>query len=153
MLSLIGEVSVDLILAVLMLQTKLHPQDSHDKNGSHQSGSSRVPLGPTCYYSKQKGHVKTECPALAKMTRQNAIVAPPRLKDVDLNPDVIGQEKIPDVYRPFVSHGTISLVGSVEERPVTILRDTGIPVSRTRVSYPFQINQRQDLMCCCRVWN
>ena len=31
------------------------------------------------------------------MTRQNAIVAPLRSKDVDLNPDVIGQEKIPDV--------------------------------------------------------
>ena len=44
---------------------------------------------------------------------------------VDLNSDVMGQEKIPDVYGPFVSHGTISLVGSVEERPVTILRDTG----------------------------
>ena len=144
MLSLIGEVSVDLILAVLMLQIKLHPQDSRDKNGSHQSSSSRVAVleyhlahvlllqTERTYYCKQKGHVKTECPALAKMTRQNAIVAPLRSKDVDLNPDVIGQEKIPDVYGPFVSHGTISLVGSVEERPITILRDTGIPVSHTR---------------------
>ena len=49
------------------------------------------------------------------------------VEGIDLNPDVIGQEKIPDVYGPFVSHGTISLVGSVEERPVTILRDTGHP--------------------------
>ena len=102
-----------------------NPQDSHDNNGSHQSGSSRVPLGPMCYYCKQKGHVMTECPALAKKTRQNAIVAPPRLKDVDLNPDVMGQEKILDVCGPFVLHGTISLDGFVEERPVTILRDTG----------------------------
>ena len=66
------------------------------------------------------------------MTHHNGIVAPPRLKDVDLNPNVIGQEKIPYMYGPFVLHGTIFLVGSVEERPVTILRDTDIPISRTR---------------------
>ena len=34
-----------------------NPQDSRDKNGSHQSGSSRVPLGPMCYYCKQKAHI------------------------------------------------------------------------------------------------
>ena len=28
-------------------------------------------------YCKRKGHVKTECPALAKKTRLNTIVAPP----------------------------------------------------------------------------
>ena len=67
-----------------------------DRNGSHQTGNSRVPPGPTCYYCKQKGHVKTECPALAK-NRQNAIVTPPRQKDVDLNHDVMVQEKVPDV--------------------------------------------------------
>ena len=37
-----------------------------DRNSSHQCGNSRVPPGPTCYYCKRKGHVKTECPALAK---------------------------------------------------------------------------------------
>ena len=42
--------------------------------------------------------VNGKCPALTKKTRQNAVVAPPRLKDVDLNPDVMGQEKIPEVY-------------------------------------------------------
>ena len=96
-----------------------------DKNGSHQTGNSRVPPGPTCYYCKRKGHVKTECPALAKKTRQNAIVAPSKQKDVDLNHEVMGQEKVPEVYEPFVSQGTVSFVGSGEENPVTILRDTG----------------------------
>ena len=96
-----------------------------DKNGSHQTGNSRVPPGPTCYYCKRKGHVKTECPALAKKTRQNAIVAPSKQKDVDLNHEVMGQEKVPEVYEPFVSQGTVSFVGSGEENPVTRLRDTG----------------------------
>ena len=96
-----------------------------DKNGSHQTGNSRVPPGPTCYYCKRKEHVKTECPALAKKTRQNAIVAPSKQKDVDLNHEVMGQEKVPDVYEPFVSQGTVSFVGSGEENPFTILRDTG----------------------------
>ena len=52
-----------------------------------------IPLGPMCYYCKWKGHVKTECPALAKKICQNALVAPPRLNDVDLNPDVMGQRR------------------------------------------------------------
>ena len=100
-----------------------------DRNGSHQSGNSRVPPSPTCYYCKRKGHVKTECPALAKKTRQNAIVAPPRVKDINSAHAVVGQEKVPDVYEPFVSQGTVSLVGSGEENPVTILRDTGVSQS------------------------
>ena len=50
-----------------------------------------IPLGLMCYYCKWKGHVKTECPALAKKICQNALVAPPRLNNVDLNPDVMGQ--------------------------------------------------------------
>ena len=69
-----------------------------------------------CYYCKWKGHVKTECPALAKKICQNALVAPPRLNDVDLNPDVMGQEKIPDVRYPLLA---------LEGRPITILSDTG----------------------------
>ena len=85
-----------------------------------------------CYYCKWKGHVKTDCPALAEKIHQNALVAPPRLKDVDLNPDMMGQEKIPDVYGPFVSHGTISLVGSGRETNYNIKRYRGIPVSCTR---------------------
>ena len=97
----------------------------HDKSNSRQSDNSRVPSGPTCYYCKRKGHVKTECPALAKKTRQNAIVAPPKQKDVDWNQAVMGQDKVPDVYEPFVSQGKVSLVGSGEENTVTILRDTG----------------------------
>ena len=28
-------------------------------------------------------------------------------------------------YEPFVSQGTVSLIGSLEESPVIILRDTG----------------------------
>ena len=61
-----------------------------DRNGSHQTGNSRVPPGPTCYYCKWKGHVKNECPALAKKTHQNVIVAPLKQRDVDLNHDVMG---------------------------------------------------------------
>ena len=88
------------------------------------------------------------------MTRQNAIVAPLRLKDVDLNPDVIGQEKIPDVYGPFVSHGTISLVGSVEERPSYNIKRYGASQSLVLESVlSFSDKSETGLKCCCRVWN
>jgi len=34
-------------------------------------------------------------------------------------------EKTPVEYEPFVSQGTVTFVGSEEESPVSILRDTG----------------------------
>ena len=86
-----------------------------------------------CYYCKWKGHVKTECPALAKKTRQNAIVAPPKLKYVDLNPDVMGQEKMPDVYGRFcVAWDDIPCWLCRRETIYNIKRYGGIPVSRAR---------------------
>ena len=99
-----------------------NPQDSCDKNGSHQSGSSRVSLGPMYYYCKWKGHVKAECPALAKKTHQNAIVAPLRLKDVDLN--VMGQIRTRCVWAFCVAWDDIPY-WPCERETSTILRDTG----------------------------
>ena len=68
------------------------------KNGSNQTGNSRVPPGPTCYYCKWKGYVKTECLALAKKTHQRAIVAPSKQKDVELNHHMMGEEKVCTIH-------------------------------------------------------
>ena len=94
------------------------PPNPRDK--SH-STASRLPPGPTSYYCKQRGHVKAECPALERKRKSNAIVAPTRPDDEGY---MDGSREVPSEYKPFVSHGTVSL-GSGEESPVTILRDTG----------------------------
>ena len=73
------------------------------------------------YYCKQRGHIKAECPALERKRKSNAIVAPTRPDDEGY---MDGSREVPSEYKPFVSHGTVSL-GSGEESPVTILRDTG----------------------------
>jgi len=83
-----------------------------------------LPPGPTYYYCKRKGHVKAECPVLEKkISKTNALVTPQR--PVRKYVDNMSEPEIPFEYEPFVSQGTVSLVGSGEESPVTILRDTG----------------------------
>ena len=55
---------------------------------------------------------------MERKRKSNAIVAPTRPDDESY------VDGVPSEYKPFVSHGTVSL-GSGEESPVTILRDTG----------------------------
>lgn len=100
-----------------------NPQNTRDKNDPQQNGSVRIPPGPTCYYCKWRGHIKAACPALAKRNstnHSNAVVASQRQKDANTDHEVMEQEKMPDEYRPFVSQGTVSLMGCVEASPVTI---------------------------------
>ncbi|XP_065893824.1 uncharacterized protein [Dysidea avara] len=95
------------------------PQNPYDRE------TPRLPLGLTCYYCKRRGHVKAECPALERKdgkTRSNSVVAPHKLEDSSVEAESM---KVPVEYEPFVPRGTISLIGSVGENPVTILRDTG----------------------------
>jgi len=52
-----------------------------------------------CYYCKQRGHVKAECPALERKQKSNAIVAPTRPDDEG---NVDGSREVPSEYKPFV---------------------------------------------------
>ena len=84
------------------------PQNPYDR------GTPRLPLGPTCYYCKRRGHVKAECPALERKdgkTRSNSVVAPHKLEDSSVEAESM---KVPVEYEPFVSRETISLLAQWE---------------------------------------
>ena len=81
--------------------------------GKTNGRSSLLPGGPTCYYCRRKGHVMSECRTLQK-------------KNDKLKPDLlVSPVNIPKEYGPFISRGSVSLIDTVSEKPVTILRDTG----------------------------
>ena len=106
-----------------------------------------------CYYCKQTGHVKSECPKLQKKKSAekdkevkpfpNGLVgnplqsncgckhAPAPENDVRIHVSVghviqsADSDQIKSQYAPYTSVGYVSLVGCDEARKVTILRDTG----------------------------
>ena len=105
-----------------------------------------------CYYCKQAGHFKSECPKLQKKKSAekdqeikpfpNGLVAnpwrsncgcehaPAPRNDVRKHVSVghvksADSDRIKSQYAPFTSVGYVSLVGCDEARKVTILRDTG----------------------------
>ena len=83
-----------------------------------------------CHYCGKRGHLKADCYALKRKDRPQvkpaAFVAP--VSDVrSLSPvHEIGGSLggVDEAYRPFVEKGYVSLVGSSQKVPVTILRDT-----------------------------
>lgn len=90
-----------------------------------------------CAYCLNKGHWKKDCPALkAKMNRTKSDLKPALaassvttvVEGVDVNTAqgnlvLCSDEKLS--YAPFITDGSVSLVGSDEKIPVKILRDTG----------------------------
>jgi len=87
----------------------------------------RFPSGPTCYYCKKKGHVMAECHALE---RKNQRQPKPGLlvKQVPANvklPNPQLANHVAKSYAPFLSQGSVSLVGQSSGAPITMLRDTG----------------------------
>ena len=81
-----------------------------------------LPGGPMCYYCRRKGHVMSECVLFRRrMISQSQIF--------------LCNVNIPEEYGPFISRGSVSLVDTPSEKPVTILRDTG--ASQSTVCYPF----------------
>ncbi|XP_030276904.1 uncharacterized protein LOC115583846 [Sparus aurata] len=81
-----------------------------------------------CHFCHKKGHVKADCYALQKRNKQMSVkpaaFAASAMCVSDM-PDVHKEVPVDVAYLPFVSSGYVSLSGSSEKVPVTILRDTG----------------------------
>lgn len=114
--------------------------DVQEKSSPSKSGPGVVQpsekSGPTCYYCKKKGHIKSECWTLAKKnsTRiSNALAtikSPSKVYPVSGSPKAEDGKVVPlsidEGYKPFVTEGFVSLCDDdAHRRPVTILRDTG----------------------------
>ena len=118
-------------------KTPLRSNNPVDSDNSNRSGNpagvgktgnrgSSLPAGPTCYYCRRKGHVMSECRALQKKnekSKPDLIVSQPGNKN---------NNTIPEEYAPFISYGTVSFLDSSNQKPVTILRDTGASQSLIR---------------------
>ncbi len=85
----------------------------------------------SCNYCREKGHWKADCPVLEKKVRRE--VKSPKSAafeaSVPSNDENCVQEKLSSnclsVFSPSITDGYMSLVGSNEEIPIRILRDTG----------------------------
>ncbi len=108
----------------------------YQQQGRPGSGRDSELSGPTCNYCKQIGHVKSECPVLAKKHQQGKQAQGHGCASVFSKPSttvdskdshevkVKSDRKVDKAnYDPFISKGEVS-VGN-EVKPITILRDTG----------------------------
>lgn len=81
-----------------------------------------------CSYCKKHGHVMTDCWFLQKKNGQKSTSALAYIKQVPRfkQEDFLSPDEVHDGYKPFVSDGYVSLCdGSVPQKPIRILRDTG----------------------------
>ena len=97
-----------------------------DRTSNTNANSSRMPAGPTCFYCKKRGHIMSECWALEKKKKRttgNALVVLSCFQTLNTKRE-FEAEDFPKEYLPFLSQGSVSLIGSSEEVPTVILRDT-----------------------------
>ncbi|CAJ1055581.1 uncharacterized protein LOC113092869, partial [Xyrichtys novacula] len=109
---------------------------SDKQSGSHLGDSDKL-----CNYCHKRGHWKADCQWLRSKSKSTfgdhakgvALAVPARqfvtsevVHDTDSCPEM-------DSYRPFITEGFVSMVGSDTKVPVTILRDTGAFDSFIRV--------------------
>ena len=93
---------------------------------------------PTCFYCRKKGHVISECntrqrdqKAKGKEAFPNALTTlktEPRsfVPKSEVSKDKYRSDFIQEVYEPFLSEGTVSLLHDTSiTKPIRILRDTG----------------------------
>lgn len=90
-----------------------------------------------CNYCLEHGHWKSDCPVLKSKSlsgsnypKPAALVATLCMGDLldvgSVSPNYpITVSEHEEMYKPFISHGYVSLVGSETKVPVRILRDTG----------------------------
>ena len=98
-----------------------------DRMGSANANSPWLPAGPTCFYCKKRGHIMSECRALEKKnkkTTSNALVVSSLSPPINAKSE-FEAEDFPKEYLPFLSQGFVSFVGSSDEVPIVVLRDTG----------------------------
>ena len=89
----------------------------------------RLPSGSTCFYCRKKGHVMAECKVLE---RKNLRVVKPDMLCKSLSS--FGESRQPNqimddvrFFAPFISEGSVCLVGQSVKTPIKILCDTECP--------------------------
>ena len=92
-----------------------------DPSGNYSNN--HLPAGLTCVYCRKKGYIMSECQALLRKNERSE--KPNLLVSLSFQTDHKKTGKLPDEYTPFISCGSVSLVDSQVESPITILRDTG----------------------------
>lgn len=95
-----------------------HPREQ-DLSG-HTRGMT-LRSGPVCAYCKRRGHLLSECWALERKDKKksNAMVT------TSANSPGKVAATTPDVFKPFLSQGSISIDKNGVETSIQILRDTG----------------------------
>ena len=83
-----------------------------------------------CHGCRRPGHVQSQCPQHGQWESRAKVVA--LVSALTQGPDGLGYGgprevplSLPASYKPFTSRGTVSVTRGGEERPITILRDTG----------------------------
>ena len=117
--------------------TDLKPSDAKSTYQKSQWNSSQDHR-PTCFYCRKKGHVISECitrqrdqKAKGKEAFPNALTTlktEPKsfIPKSEVSKDKCKSDFIQEVYEPFLSEGTVSLLHDKSiTKPIRILRDTG----------------------------
>ena len=116
---------------------KTREQDEANTNLGFPSFSSpnpdrrltRLPSGPTCFYCKKRGHVMAECRALEKknqrLLKPDLVVGQQTCSSGHRPPNHKVDDDVANLYAPFLSHGSVSLVGQSAKLSIKMLRDTG----------------------------
>ena len=104
--------------------------------------SNHLSAGPTCFYCRKKGHVMSECQALPRKNERS------EKPDLTISPsfqtDHKKTSKLPVEYTHCISCGSVSLVGSQVESPITILRDTAVSNIGRCPSLQFPVGHGND---------
>ena len=102
-------------------------------NARGRRRNSLLPAGPECYYCKKKGHVMADCWHLKNANSGTLRPTMMTIRDQSslsrVRPGISSYpaelNRAMDEYTPFISKGFIHALGSKDQIPITILRDTG----------------------------
>jgi hypothetical protein len=120
-------------------QSPLNSGSTSGPRSGRSEGLSGVGSLPTCPYCKKRGHLISEC---FKLKRKHDFEKPQShactafrnnrkafVSSCSGTPDVQGSKSnlvySMEDYKPFLSHGFVSINGSSDFKPVQILRDMG----------------------------
>ena len=103
--------------------------------GKAENLTTGLPSGPVCFYCKCRGYIKAECRALQKKNTKALAVTSANSVDTSF----------PKEYTVFIS-GSVSLLDSSEEIPVSILRDTGAAQSLILKIFVGYVNGREVML-------
>ena len=117
---------------------QLDSKPSQGGNSSESETKNQNTKWNQCYYCKEVGHIRSNCPKLQEKKRvekdtetkafPNGLVGNPMVSKHITVPRVMRSadtDQIKSQYQPFMSVGYVSLVGSDDAKKVNILRDTG----------------------------